>query len=302
MQHLFCCEVFTAMAARKAGRQLSFASLLVTLVCELPIYFRSKRLGLGIRREMQASHRSMSVNGTWDVANDDEPLLACIVVGTSKRMLIQAKDQAFWEYYWGKGNYFNLIRNQSSIMYSRQPRSLNCKIYTQPPKAATILRKKLPEEITDLIASFDNSSLHCNACGMANFNMKFLEKCSTAETVEQFRDVQKEVKGEDGTCRPGSWSETNTGQGGKTVRHTLQSCIGLNRYVRSDNRIFAACQLERDSETQKLIGEKEVQIRRLQTSIYIRKEEKQARIGKLQTVVGERKQDTVYIKHIFEGL
>jgi len=287
----FAMVALAALAAGKAGKRPSIVCLLAVLVCELLLHLPSKRINRGAALQVQSSEHREHADRT--AADDDDTLLACVVVGTKKRIVIQAKDKPFWDYYYRKGNYFNTIHASSSpLLISRhqKPPSLNCKTYTQPPKPAATLENltthSLPQEVIDLIASSVDSALHCNRCGVDNFNIKFLEKCSTPTNLEQFLTADEEVKREGGTCKLSVSFETLSGQGGKSAEQTLQSCMGVNSYhwLQQDTRVFAACELESDSETHTFVKEKEEKIRGL------------------QMLVDVRKQDVVHIKHIFEGL
>merc|ERR1712194_434179 len=162
--------------------------------------------------------------------------------------------------------------------------------------------------------------------------MGFLEECSTPSTVEPFLMVHKKVKAEGGNCIVStiSYKYNINDFGAANAEHTLQSCMSLNSHDRStkdtndfavrNTNAFAACRFETDSDTQMFIKQQEDKILDLQTLVdlecmslnwYDRLnlddkpmsiKEKEDDILDLKTLVDDRKQDIVYLKHIFEGL
>jgi len=252
-----------ALAALKAGKWPSIVSLFAVLICELLLHLHSRRINRGAALQVQR-HKHPD-NGDRTVADDDETLLACVEIETKQQIVIQAKDKPFWDYYYEKGNYFDRILTPLlvshhpsthkevvlSLAHDEKPRSLNCKTYTEPPKPAATLNNltslALPDDVINLIASADDSALHCKQCEEVYFNMNFLEKCSKPRTLLQFLTVHEEVQREGGTCRLTPKSPLEKGRIGtpsKPAEHTLQTCMGENDYrtFQQEKRVFAVCE------------------------------------------------------------
>jgi len=290
-----CCEpniyfTMVAPASHKAGQRPSVVSTLAVLLCICFLHFQSSRINRGAARaalQVQSSKHSETADRT--IAGDDETILRCVVVETKQRILIRAKDKPFWDYYYTAGNYFSMI-----LDYTRdpQPLSLTCKAYRQPLKPAATLKNltiaTLAEELVDLIASFDDSVLHCDKCRRTMFDMEYLEKCSTfleklrKEDIANLQQFRNEVS--TSKCRIKTEFLEFRGSSGKL---TLHRCMEQNsdKYTSKGLRNnFAVCDLAPDSETQLSIKEKEDHIRGL------------------HAIVDSQKQDAAYTKQIFQGM
>lgn len=281
--------------------------LVVVVACKLSPDVQSIRASHGISHEVQSFGKSEHV------AADDEELLACVVVETRDRLVIQGKDKAFWDYYYTKGDYLTTLTildhqnvmaalmlskgpQQSLVSLSHRnprPRSIKCKTYRPPPKPSSTLRNlthpSLPEDLIGLIASFEDSVVRCRTCGLVNFKMKFLDRCSTPSTVEEFEMVNKQVKKEGGFCKVARYMPSPVGEKIMWRHGSLPGCMKHNSDHESlkDTRRFAACEMEPDSDTEKFIRQR-----------FAREKEM---LG-LQQVIDERSQDTINMQHIFEGL
>lgn len=283
---------------------VSLHRVLAVFVCNILLLVRSRRLSFGFADELPASGHPDSAH--IETVHDGSKLLACEVSKTDQRFVIHDRDRPFWDYYYAKGSFFSrLLYKDNPELY--EPRSLNCHSYTRPPKTSTAFRNltnpHLPEEIISLIASFDDSSVHCSPCGVVSFRMKFLENCSAPTTAMHFMKVHKEVREEGGFCFQSTWGANRWQTPDKKKwgdQQTLPTCMRLNSFkedgnLRSghfdkDRRVFASCLFESDFDNQDFIKEKKTKIK-----------ENLAENLRLQKAIDTRRQDIHFIKHIFEG-
>lgn len=207
--------------------------LIVNLMCGLAPGLRSTSINKGVTSGLS--------RGT---AVDDEKLLACVV--TNDKIIIQAEDRPFWDYFYTKESFYNSGNGTTQ--------SINCQAHTPPLKSSFALRNLsnpyLGEDVIGVIASFDNPVVRCMPCRVLEFNPDFLEKCnspsirgpSQEEVRQEFSNVHTEVQEEGGFCRA-AWASVEYGK-------TLQSCMQLGSlwaqivavYFKV-SRGFAACDM-----------------------------------------------------------
>jgi len=234
-------------------------------------------------------------------AVDDEKLLACEVGSPAtstykEHIVIQAKYQPFWIYYYTTKKTYTRPDIKVTL-------SVKCKNYTAPVRSSTLTNlttHPLPEEMLGVIASFeDEIVVECHSCGLIQFNMNLLEKCSAPiasddpDTArQQFITTVKEVSKETGdhhACLAfESFDSPMLGQ-------TLQSCMSLNdapcRGCSEDERAFAVCKFESKSAYENLIKDKEEMIADLHKGI-----------GKHRKDIDTHRRNMSNLEQIFEGL
>lgn len=249
--------------------RIAFPLLLVVVLCNLLAPLRSSRIKQGIVHEVRATRSSEDADGP------DQQLLACVVGEARQKILIKQKDEPFWIYYYTKEELYYFWRDAKA-------QSIKCKPYTPRSSVlAHLTTHPLPEEMLGIIASFDDSTLDCGPCHLVTFNPKFLDKCSTPGTEvltegqrEEFKKTQDKLRKEGGSCKVLQNSYAQSGQ-------TLQSCMRLGQRYGGNKEVghYAACLIQSERTTQRIAQEMEDPL-----------------------LADAHDQDTVHIKHIFEGL
>jgi len=230
------------------------------------------RINRGIAHEVQSSGHLEGADMTAVAYH--EKLLACEEVHSQEQIIVQGMDEPFVDYLW------------SLARPAEAQSGFNCKTFTLPPKPSSTLRNltthKLPEDVIGLIGSF-NHDVHCPCCELFSFNMTFSAKCRAALNTNQWRRVQREVEQEGGSCNP-------SGRASETWQ-TLQTCMTSSKA----NQV-AMCHMGFPNENLE-VSWKEEQIKETEDII----KEKQEKLKGLKDDLEMRKQNSVYLKQIFEG-